>query len=122
MNPTSPGTRRDGPSNKVLPISLRRIEERSGNLRQPVTYGFLVRPSGDSALVNFRVIHEIPERARFVGALPAPAVHGRKLIWTPGDLGPGEELRFVVRILPEPGCELPREATAVLETGYLLKT
>jgi purine-binding chemotaxis protein CheW len=77
---------------------------------RPFIYGIVARNTGTRPVFHARVEHDLPAGMRYLGATPAPEVHGRRLTWHLGDLGPGDCRHLKVRVQPDPqSLERPAE-------------
>ncbi len=88
---------------------------------RPLSYGIDIPNNGAKPLMKVRVEHDLPAGVRFLGATPAPEVHGRKLIWQLGDLPPHSIRRLLIRVLTDRTAPLP-EAGAYFNASYSVPT
>jgi uncharacterized repeat protein (TIGR01451 family) len=88
---------------------------------RPLSYGIDIPNNGAKPLLKVRVEHDLPAGVRFLGATPAPEVHGRKLIWQLGDLKPHSIRRLLIRVLTDRTAPLP-EAGAYFNASYSVPT
>ena len=88
------------------------------SLNGTIAYGLVAKVGLTRPGYGFRVEHDLPMGVELVEVQPRATVVGDHLIWQFPRLDPGQELRLLIVVRPEPGTELNLEEQATFTATY----
>jgi len=94
------------------------IVRTSSSLNGTITYGLVAKVGLSRPGYGCRVEHDLPVGVELVEVQPKATVVGDHLIWLFPRLDPGQELRLLIVVRPEPGTELNPEEQATFTATY----
>jgi len=85
-------------------LNIEKVAPQNALLGQPLVYSILVKNVGTSEARDVVVEDRIPRTTKLSGTIPRAELTGKKLSWKLGNLGPGEQRKISIRVVPlEPG-------------------
>ncbi len=78
---------------------------------QPLIYSILVKNVGTSEAHDVVVEDRIPKGTKLSGTIPRAELTGKRLVWRIGNLGPNEQRKISIRVIPLEAGEIGSVAT-----------
>jgi len=100
----------------VLPGPM--VVRTPSSLNGTITYGLVAKVGLTRPGYSCRVEHDLPLGVELVEVQPKATVVGEHLIWQFPRLDPGQELRLLIVVRPEPGTELNPDEQANFTATY----
>jgi uncharacterized repeat protein (TIGR01451 family) len=92
-------------------LNIEKVAPQNALLGQPLIYSILVKNVGNSEAHDVVVEDRIPKGSKLSGTIPRAELTGKKLVWRIGNLGPGEQRKISIRVIPLEAGEIGSVAT-----------
>ncbi|QDU50453.1 DUF11 domain-containing protein [Gimesia panareensis] len=103
-------------------MTIQKIAPPEAVLGQPFIYHVLVKNSGTTSAREVVVEDRIPSGAKLTGTIPRAEQINDRIIWRLGAMGPGEEKKISIRVIPEKPGQIGSVATVNFVTEVASET
>lgn len=103
-------------------MTIQKIAPPEAVLGQPFIYHVLVKNSGTTSAREVVVEDRIPAGAKLTGTIPRAEQINDRIIWRLGAMGPGEEKKISIRVIPEKPGQIGSVATVNFVTEVASET
>ncbi|QDV16245.1 Large cysteine-rich periplasmic protein OmcB precursor [Gimesia panareensis] len=103
-------------------MTIQKIAPPEAVLGQPFIYHVLVKNSGTTSAREVVVEDRIPSGAKLTGTIPRAEQIKDRIIWRLGAMGPGEEKKISIRVIPEKPGQIGSVATVNFVTEVASET
>lgn len=108
---------------QVPALAVQKIAPREVQVNREAIFELVVKNTGRSSAENVQVSDYVPEGARLLSAVPAPAVNqGGHVVWNLGRLDPGQQVSIKMKLLPERAGDLGSVAQVTFGTQASART
>jgi uncharacterized repeat protein (TIGR01451 family) len=92
-------------------LNIEKVAPSNALIGQPLVYSILVKNVGSSEAHDVVVEDRIPKGTKLTGTIPRAERTGKRLIWRIGNLGPNEQRKISIRVIPLEAGEIGSVAT-----------
>jgi uncharacterized repeat protein (TIGR01451 family) len=92
-------------------LNIEKVAPQNALIGQPLIYSILVKNVGSSEAHDVVVEDRIPKGSKLSGTIPRAELTGKKLVWRIGNLGPNEQRKISIRVIPLEAGEIGSIAT-----------
>jgi uncharacterized repeat protein (TIGR01451 family) len=92
-------------------LNIEKVAPQNALIGQPLIYSILVKNVGTSEAHDVVVEDRIPKGSKLSGTIPRAELTGKKLVWRIGNLGPNEQRKISIRVIPLEAGEIGSIAT-----------
>ena len=92
-------------------LNIEKVAPTNALIGQPLIYSILVKNVGTSEAHDVVVEDRIPKGTKLSGTIPRAELTGKKLVWRIGNLGPNEQRKISIRVIPLEAGEIGSVAT-----------
>lgn len=92
-------------------LNIEKVAPSNALIGQPLVYSILVKNVGSSEAHDVVVEDRIPKGTKLSGTIPRAELTGKRLIWRIGNLGPNEQRKISIRVIPLEAGEIGSVAT-----------
>lgn len=103
-------------------MTIQKVAPPEAVLGQPFIYHVLVKNSGTTSAREVVVEDKIPAGAKLTGTIPRAEQINDRIIWRLGAMGPGEEKKISIRVIPEQPGQIGSVATVNFVTEVASET
>ncbi len=103
-------------------MTIQKMAPPEAVLGQPFIYHVLVKNVGTTSAQEVIVEDRIPHGANLTGTIPRAEQINNRIIWRLGTMGPGEEKKISIRVIPEESGQIGSVATVNFATKVAAET